>query len=55
MDRKNNLPINDDYRVIGRRDFFRQWGPPAAAGVALAGLGFVFSDRPGRHRAPEIE
>jgi uncharacterized protein (DUF362 family) len=50
-----NLPIIDDYRAIGRRDLIRQWGPPAAVGAALAALGLGFSDRPGRHRAPEVE
>ncbi len=55
MAEKNDLPVIDDYRVIGRRDLIRQWGPPAVAGVALAGMGFGFSGRPGRHRAPDVE
>lgn len=55
MAEKNDLPVIDDYRVIGRRDLIRQWGPPAVAGVALAGMGFGFSGRPGRHRAADAE
>ena len=55
MAEKKDLPIIDDYRAIGRRDLFRQWGPPAVAGVALAGLGFGFAGRPGRHRTPSVE
>ncbi len=54
MAKTKDLPIIDDYRVIGRRDLFRQWAPPAVAGIALAGLGFGFSGRPGRHRAPDV-
>lgn len=50
-----DLPPIDDYQVIRRRDFLRQWGPPAAAGVALAGLGLGFSGRDGRHTAPAAE
>jgi uncharacterized protein (DUF362 family) len=46
-------PIIDDYRAIGRRDLFLQWGPPIAAGAALAGLGLGFSGRTGRHQPPE--
>ena len=54
MDDKN-LPVVDQYRQIGRREVLRQWLPPAAAGIALAGLGFGFSNRPGRHRPPQLE
>ncbi len=49
------LPIIDDYETLGRRDLLRQWGPPAIAGVALAGLGFGFNGREGRHRPVSSE
>ena len=49
------LPVVDEYRQLGRRDVLRQWLPPAVAGMALAGLGFAFSNRPGRHRPPSVE
>ncbi|MEJ2580782.1 MAG: hypothetical protein P8127_03935, partial [Acidobacteriota bacterium] len=49
------LPIVDEYRRLGRRDVLRAWLPPAIAGVTLAGLGFGFSDREGRHRPPSAE
>jgi len=55
MSEKKNLPMIDEYRAIGRRDLLRQWGPPAAAGFALAGLGLGFSGRSGRHQAPDVE
>ncbi len=51
----SKLPVVDEYRQIGRREMLRRWLPPAAAGVALAGLGFGFSNRPGRHRPPTME
>ena len=54
MDDKN-LPVVDAYRAVGRREMLRQWLPPAVAGMALAGLGFGFSNRPGRHRPPSVE
>jgi uncharacterized protein (DUF362 family) len=54
MDDKN-LPVVDEYRQLGRRDLLRQWLPPAFAGVALAGIGLGFSNRPGRHRPPSVE
>jgi uncharacterized protein (DUF362 family) len=50
-----NLPVVDEYRRLGRREVLRQWLPPAIAGVALAGLGFGFSQRAGRHRPPSAE
>jgi uncharacterized protein (DUF362 family) len=49
------LPVIDQYRQVGRREVLRQWLPPAVAGMALAGLGFGFSNRPGRHQPPSIE
>ncbi len=49
------LPIIDDYETLGRRDLLRQWGPPVIAGVALAGLGFGFNGREGRHRPVSSE
>ena len=49
------LPIVDEYRQVGRRDVLRQWAPPAIVGVALAGLGFGFSNRAGRHQPPSVE
>ncbi len=49
---KKDLPVIDDYRAIGRREVLRQWLPPAVAGLALAGLGLGFSNRPGRHQPP---
>jgi uncharacterized protein (DUF362 family) len=49
------LPVVDPYRPIGRRELLRQWLPPAVAGVALAGLGLGFSNRPGRHQPPRVE
>ncbi len=51
----NKLPVVDPYHAIGRRDLLRQWGPPAIAGVALAGLGLGFSGRPGRHQPASVE
>ena len=51
----NNLPVVNEYRQIGRRDLLRQWAPPAIVGVALAGLGFGFSNRAGRHQPPSVE
>jgi uncharacterized protein (DUF362 family) len=55
MAAKQDLPVIDEYRAIGRRDLLRQWGPPAVVGAALAGLGFGFAGRPGRHRAADVE
>lgn len=55
MAEKKDLPVIDGYRVLGRRDLLRQWGPAAVAGFALAGLGFGFAGRPGRHRAADAE
>ena len=52
---KKKLPVTDDYHQVGRRDVLRTWLPPAVAGMALAGLGFGFSNRPGRHQPPSIE
>jgi uncharacterized protein (DUF362 family) len=49
------LPVIDPYQQVGRRELIRQWVPPALVGAALAGLGFGFSDRAGRHRAPSVE
>ena len=49
------LPGVNEYRRLGPRDLLRQWLPPAVAGVALAGLGLGFSNRPGRHRPPSVE
>jgi uncharacterized protein (DUF362 family) len=49
------LPVVDPYRAVGRREVLRQWLPPAVAGMALAGLGFGFSNRPGRHQPPSVE
>jgi uncharacterized protein (DUF362 family) len=49
------LPVVDEYRRLGRREVIRQWVPPAIAGIALAGLGLGFSNRPGRHRPPSAE
>jgi uncharacterized protein (DUF362 family) len=49
------LPVVDEYRRLGRRDLLRQWLPPAVAGMALAGLGLGFSNRPGRHQPPSVE
>jgi uncharacterized protein (DUF362 family) len=54
MDDKN-LPVVDEYRQVGRREVLRLWLPPAVAGVALAGLGLGFSNRPGRHQPPLVE
>jgi uncharacterized protein (DUF362 family) len=54
MDEKN-LPVVDEYRQLGRREVLRQWLPPAVAGMALAGFGFGFSNRPGRHQPPSVE
>jgi uncharacterized protein (DUF362 family) len=50
-----NLPVVDEYRQVGRREVLRQWLPPAVAGIALAGLGVGFANRPGRHRFPSAE
>jgi len=50
-----NLPVVDQYRQVGRREVLRQWLPPAVAGLALAGLGLGFSNRPGRHQPPSVE
>jgi len=52
---EQKLPVVDEYRAVGRRDLLRQWLPPAVAGMALAGLGLGFSNRPGRHQPPSIE
>jgi uncharacterized protein (DUF362 family) len=52
---ENDLPVIDDYRAIGRRELLRRWGPPAAAGLALTGLGLGVSGRPGRHQPPSVE
>jgi uncharacterized protein (DUF362 family) len=49
------LPVVDAYRAVGRRELLRQWLPPAVAGMALAGLGLGFSNRPGRHQPPSLE
>ena len=49
------LPVIDQYRQVGRREVLRQWLPPAVAGMALAGLGVGFSNRPGRHQPPSVE
>ncbi len=49
------LPVIDQYRQVGRREVLRQWLPPAVAGMALAGLGLGFSNRPGRHQPPSVE
>jgi uncharacterized protein (DUF362 family) len=49
------LPVVDEYHRLGRREMLRQWVPPAVAGIALAGLGFGLSKRPGRHRPPSVE
>jgi uncharacterized protein (DUF362 family) len=49
------LPVVDEYRAVGRREVLRQWLPPAVAGIALAGLGIGFSNRPGRHRPLSVE
>jgi len=54
MDDKK-LPVVDEYRQVGRREVLRQWLPPTIAGVALAGLGLGFSNRPGRHQPPSVE
>ena len=54
MDEKK-LPVVDEYRQLGRREVLRQWLPPAAAGMALAGLGLGFSNRAGRHQPPSVE
>jgi len=54
MDDKK-LPVVDEYRQVGRREVLRQWLPPAVAGIALAGLGLGFSNRPGRHQPPSVE
>ena len=48
-----DLPPDDEYRKIGRRDLVRQWAPPCAAGLALAALGLGFTNRDGRHKQPE--
>ncbi len=55
MVERDEVPVIDDYHRVGRRELLRQWAPPALVGVALAGLGIGFSNRPGRHRAPSIE
>jgi len=52
---ENDLPVIDDYRAIGRRELLRRWGPPAAAGIALAGFGLGLSGRLGRHQPPSVE
>ena len=52
---EKKLPVIDEYRAIGRREVLRQWVPPAIAGLALAGFGFGFSNRPGRHRPLPVE
>jgi len=52
---KEKLPVVDEYHQVGRREVLRQWLPPAVAGIALAGLGFGFSNRPGRHQPPSVE
>jgi uncharacterized protein (DUF362 family) len=49
------LPVVDPYRQLGRREVLRQWLPPAVTGLALAGLGFGFANRPGRHQPPRVE
>ena len=52
---KEKLPVVDEYHQVGRREVLRQWVPPAVAGLALAGLGIGFSNRPGRHQPPSVE
>jgi uncharacterized protein (DUF362 family) len=49
------LPVVEEYRAVGRREVLLQWVPPAIAGIALAGLGLGFANRPGRHRPPSSE
>jgi uncharacterized protein (DUF362 family) len=49
------LPVVDDYRTVGRRDLLKTWVPPTIIGAALAGLGFGFSNRAGRHQPPSVE
>lgn len=49
----HDLPVVDPYRAMGRRELLRQWAPPAALGIALAGLGLGFSGRAGRHSPPD--
>jgi uncharacterized protein (DUF362 family) len=52
---ETKLPVVDAYRLVGRRELLRQWGPPAIAGVAFAGLGLGLSGRPGRHQPASVE
>jgi uncharacterized protein (DUF362 family) len=47
-----DLPPDEEYRKIGRRELVRQWAPPCAAGLALAALGLGFTNRSGRHKPP---
>jgi uncharacterized protein (DUF362 family) len=53
--KKDALPVIDPYRDVDRRQVLREWAPPALVGIALAGLGFGFSNRQGRHQPPSIE
>jgi len=49
------LPVVNEYAHLGRRDVLKLWGPPALVGIAMAGLGFGFSGRDGRHRPPSSD
>ena len=50
-----DLPVINAYRDVDRRQILREWAPPALVGIALAGLGFGFSNRGGRHQPPSVE
>ncbi len=52
---EKQLPVIDEYRRVGRRELLLRWAPPAAAGIALAGVGLGFAGRAGRHRPPSVE
>jgi len=53
--KKDALPVIDAYRDVDRRQVLREWTPPALIGIALAGIGFGFSNRQGRHQPPSLE
>ncbi len=43
------------YRLIGRRELLRRWGPAALVGAVLGGGGVVLSGRRGRHQPAVAE